>query len=121
MRTRLERGRRLVETDVPVGADAEDLDVDPAGLSDGLFVALALRLRIRRRTIEEVDLSGRQLDTVEEMVGHEPAIAPRVRVADPEKLVEVEGREPRQVEFLALGQCGELAIERHRCLAGRKS
>ena len=45
----VELARRLVEADVPVGADAEDLQVDPAGGVDRLLVALALRRRIGAR------------------------------------------------------------------------
>ena len=60
MGARLQRRRRLVETDVAVGADAEDLHVDAAGARDRLLVALALRLGIRRVAVEEVDLRRRR-------------------------------------------------------------
>ena len=59
VRPRLQRWRRLVETDVAVGADAEDLQVDAAGRRDRLLVARALRLGIRRGAVEKIDLRRR--------------------------------------------------------------
>ena len=43
-----ERGAGLVEADVPIRADAENDEVEPAGLRQRALVALALPLRIAR-------------------------------------------------------------------------
>ena len=58
MRPRRQLARRLVEADVAVGADAEDLQADAAGVRDRLLVAGALRFRIRRDAVQDVDPFG---------------------------------------------------------------
>ena len=61
MRSRLERGPRLVEPDVAVGADAEDLQVDPTCRGDLPLVPRTLVCRVVRRAIQKVDALRRKL------------------------------------------------------------
>ena len=92
MRPRLQRRRRLVEPDVTVRADAEDLQVDPAGRGDLALVARALLRRVRRRAVQEVDALRRQVHATEEVRVHEAAKAAGMRRRNPDELVEVERR-----------------------------
>ena len=56
MRAGAQLARRLVEADVTVGANTEDLNVDPAGVRDFRLVAIALLFQIRCRAVQKTDV-----------------------------------------------------------------
>ncbi len=117
----LKGGPRLVETDVPVGADAENLHVDPARVRDRTLVARALFRRIARGTVQEMNPLGREVHAVEEVRVHEGAKAAGVVGRDPHELIEVEGRRAREVGALLLHARHQLVIEEHRRPARRQA
>ena len=85
---------RLVETDVPVAADAEQLDVQPAV---GLDPAVKLRRvrgreRLGHRAVEHVRAVRRDVDVAEQMAVHVRPVALGIERADRVVLVEVVGR-----------------------------
>ena len=51
-----ERRSGLVEGDVTVGADSTNEEFDPAGLGNLPFVVDALKLEVRRVSVEDVDV-----------------------------------------------------------------
>src|SRR5687768_9248911 len=55
MRARDQLVAGLVEADMPVGADAEQLQVDAPGVVDRRLVALALLVRVGSNAIEKMD------------------------------------------------------------------
>ena len=59
-RAAVARAARLVEADVPRAADAQNLQVDAAGLFDGLLVGVAERVDVaeRNRPVGNVDVFG---------------------------------------------------------------
>jgi hypothetical protein len=98
MRAGNQLARRFVEPDVAIGAETEDLEVDPTLPPDRRLVALALAQRIPGSTIQKVDLPRRHLHAIEEMALHERAIAVRVATSQPLELVEIECRDGCQVD-----------------------
>ena len=55
----LQKFSRLIQSDVPVDADAEDREVDPAGRPDFRFDTPALRELVRRLTIKpDISVGG---------------------------------------------------------------
>ncbi len=121
VRPRGQHRPRLVETDVAVGADAEDLDVDAARVRDRLFVARALAIRIGGRAVQKVDLIGAKIHAAEQVLVHEPAVAARVRRPDAEELVEVERPCGGEIGAAVRGQRRQLVVEGDRRSAGRQS
>ena len=97
MRARIEHGARLlVEADMAVGADAEDLDVDAAGLGDGPFIAKALLVRIGGAD-EKLIRRGSRLVWRKRCSCMKRRMSRAVRV-QADELVEVEGRRLGPVE-----------------------
>ena len=80
MRAGAELARGLVEADVAVRADAEDLEVDPAGVGDRRLVAGALRFQVRApRRSRKLICSRRNADAAEQVPLHELPVAAGVR------------------------------------------
>ena len=75
VRSRNQRRGGLVESDVAVGAEAENLQVDPAGAIDRALVAIAFTRRVARRPIQKVNSPQLQVDVIEEMALHERTVA----------------------------------------------
>ena len=93
-----QRRRRLVEADVPVGADPEHLQIDAPGIGDFTFVAHALGLRIRGRAVEKMPVLRLDVHVAEQVLLHEASIAARVIRRYAEELVEVERRDLREID-----------------------
>ena len=111
----------LVEADVPRPPDAEELEVDAAGLADRLLVAGDLVLHLRRggcRRAEMWTCSAGNVELGEQVLPHEPMVgveAPRVhRVV----LVEIEGDDVPEAEPLVAVQADQLAVDADRRGAG---
>ena len=107
----LQRGRRLVEANVTVGADAENLHVDSPGPSDRALVAVALLHRVRGRAIQEVNAFGGEVDATEEVRVHEAAKTARVRRRNPDEFIEVERGGARQIDPALLDTRRQLLVE----------
>src|SRR5262249_33250853 len=106
-RARAEAGHRLVESDMAVAADSEKLQVDTAGLANGLLVFFTGRIGVAsQRGLLHVNAGSRNIHVSEEMVLHEGVEALGVRRSDAEVFVEIEGDDPREIEML-------FAIEAH--------
>jgi len=120
---RLASGAGFVETDVPGAADAEDLQVNAARLSDCPLVALAPAkdLRALHRAIGDVHVSGRNVDVAEQLLVHEPPVAFGVRAGQPVVLVEVERDHVLEAQSLLPVPADQLAIKAHRSGPGRKA
>src|ERR1051325_1810294 len=118
-RARRQRAGGLVESDVPVGADAEDLDVDPAALGDAALVPLAKRGIVAGRAGRDVDVLRLDVDVPEKVLVHEVVIALRMIHVQSNVLVEIERRRAREIELPLLVQPHELLVEAERRRAGR--
>ena len=71
-------GARLVEADVARAADAQELNIDPAGRRDLLFVPLAEVVALARRgnrAVRNVNVRRIDVDVVEQMLAHEAHVA----------------------------------------------
>ena len=112
---------RLIETNMPVGADPEDQQIDAAGALDRSFVTARFRDGIRRRPIEEIDPRGVDVHMIEEVTLHEAAIAARMRRRNTEELVQVEGGRLRKVRFPAPSEPHQLFVQQQRRSPGRES
>jgi hypothetical protein len=77
---RAEGAGGLVETDVAVAAEAEELDVDAAGVEDALLVAAALGVQVGR-AVGHVRAPLVDVDVLEKILPHEPAVGLVVVVA----------------------------------------
>ena len=66
---------RLIESDVTVAIDTQKLKVDSARILDLLLVLFAERgnFVFRHRAVENVDVSGLDVDMVEQMLVHHPS------------------------------------------------
>src|SRR5207244_3239896 len=65
----------LIEADVPVAPDAQNLQVDAAGIADHLLVPLAIGFGILRQPVGHVGLLGPLLEPFEEIFFHEVPVA----------------------------------------------
>ena len=90
----LGRGPRFVEADVTVSADAEDLEIDPAGPDDRVFEieTVPLKVLVSNGAVRDVDVPGGDVDVVKQVGVHEVPVALLVLALETEVLVEVEGR-----------------------------
>src|SRR5712671_4462585 len=90
---------RLIEPDVPIAADAEDLQVDPACRSNRLFIALALGIGSGRGAVEEVNAGWIEIDALEQIALHELTKAAWMIRVDADELVEVERGRAREIRL----------------------
>ena len=91
-RSRRQRRARLVEPDVPVAADAEQLQVDPAGVADRRLVGGAGAGKVGRPTVRPVHPPRIEVDAAGELpLDHRP-VRLRVVGGQPDVLVEQERR-----------------------------
>src|SRR5690606_38253210 len=119
----LEAGAGLVEADVTRLADAQDLEVDAAGVTDLLFVLrrLPLDLVTRHVATREVDVLRRDVHAVEQVLLHvAPEAVDAVRLHGI-VLVQVERHDLREVEPLFLMPANEFAIDLDRRAARREA
>ncbi len=117
-RARAERAGGLIEADVTVAAEAEELDVDAARVEDALFVAAALGVKIGRRANGHVGALLVDVDVAEEIFPHEIPVGLVVGAGEADILVEVERRDPAEVEALVAMQADELLVKTERSATG---
>ena len=108
---------------MPGASDAEDLQVDAAGVGDRLLVGGARGgdPRLRQTPVGEVHVLGTNVDVVEEMLLHEAAVALMARRIDRPVLVEIEGDDVREGEAILAMHANEFLVERGRRGAGREA
>src|SRR5262249_52998813 len=116
-----ERRRRLVESDVPVQAEADDLHVDAASSGDRAFVAIALGRRVCSETVEELNPRRTKGDGIEQAPPHERVKAARILRADAAEFVEIEDSGTAELGMPPRVQPRKRAEQRDGCLAGRQS
>src|SRR5262249_46532152 len=109
----------LVESDVSIAADAEKLQVDSAGVADGLLVLFAIRVVITgERSFRDVDAGVRNIHVSKQMLLHKGAETLRMRWRNAEILVEIEPNNAREIKMLFAVQANEFAIEADHRAAG---
>jgi len=101
-----------------VAAEAEELDVDAAGVGDALLVAPALRVEVLRRAVGHVGALLVDVDVSEEILAHEPAVRLVVRGGEADVFVEVEGRDAAEVQALLAVHPDQFLIEPQGRTAG---
>ena len=116
---RAERAPRLVEGDMPVRADAQDLQVDPAALPNALLVPLAEGRVIAGGARRNIDVVPGDVDVLEKMLVHEVVVALRVIHGQAHVLIEVERRDPGEIDLLRLVQPHQLLVQAERGGSGR--
>src|SRR5215471_401030 len=97
MRPHREIFPRFVEADVPITADAEQLQIDTAGSSNRDFVTFAFGIQVRSYPVEKMNPFGAEVDPVEQVTLHELSEASRMTCVDASELVEVECRGARPI------------------------
>src|SRR5216684_3365939 len=96
---------------MPIGADAEDLQVDPAAIRDALLIPGAEGRIVARCPGWNVDVVRRDVHMPKKMLVHEVVIALRVIHGEADVFVEVERRHTGEVELLLLVEPDELLVE----------
>ena len=104
-----------------VGAEAEELQVDPARAANRALVAFALGRDVSHRAVQKMDPPRREIDVVEQMPLHEGAIAARIATVEAEELVEVEGRGAAKTRAAGAVPARDFVIQRNRRAAGRQA
>ena len=119
-RERVARAARLIETDVPGAADAEDLEIDAAGFGNHRLVSGAVRIDfvLVHRAGGQVAACGIKVHPVEEVGAHETPVALRVLRRQRVIFVQVEGRDVGEAQFFLAMQAGQLGVEADRGGAG---
>ena len=111
-RARAEAGSGLVETDVAVAADAEELQVDAAGLADGVFVGFAVVVVVATDgAIGDVDVVGIDVDVGEEILLHEMMETLRMRGGEAEVLVKIESDDLGEIERAGFVETDEFLVD----------
>ena len=111
MRSRVEVAAGLVESDVPVGSDAEDLQVAVAGCRHLRLVVAAGGLKVLAQRVRTVEGTGAHVDAGTQIGLHEGGIALRVPAGRPSVLVEHESGDLREAEAPGGATSGELVIQ----------
>lgn len=112
--------RRLVESDVAVGAQTEHLQIDPAGTCNRALVAFALPCGVRGQSIQEVDVPRVHIHLIQEVAAHERLKAPRIVAGNAEEFVEAENGGTAEVDTPMAVQTRQFPIERDRRASGGK-
>ena len=102
---------RLVEADVTRAPDAEDLQIDAAGITDGRFVVGAVLRGVLREAVRDVDVIRRDVEVTEEMLFHEEAVGLRMVRAEAFILVEVERDHRAEAHSVFAVQADEFRVE----------
>ena len=85
-----ERIRRLIESNVAVGADSQHLNVDSASRSNRRIILLAFRFHILSTAAWNVNILSRYVDVLEQMLSHKIVIALIVLLRQCTVLIQIE-------------------------------
>jgi hypothetical protein len=112
-------GRRLIETDVAIAADAQKLEVDASGLADGLFIGGAILIVIAADCpVGNVDVAGIHVDVRKQVFMHEMMEALGMRGGKTEILIEIKSNDPGEIERALLVKSDELFVNADHGAAG---
>src|SRR5688500_6516434 len=119
----LDARARLVETDVPGLSDAEELQVDPAGLANRFLVPQAFQLEVLERSVpaRDVNVLGPDVDVREQILPHEPVVAVNAVRPHGVVLVEIERHHVSERQPFVAMHSDELAIDADGRRAGREA
>ena len=84
------RASGFVEGDMPVGADAQNLEVNAAGVRNGAFVHLARGRQVRGQSVGPRHVSRIDIDLVNELVPDDAEVPLRMVLRQADILVEHE-------------------------------
>ena len=118
---RRQRRSRLVEGDVPVAADAEDLEVDPPGLRDRRLVGGTSGDEVGSVARGPVDASRVEVDARRELALDHGAVGLRMASRQTDVLVEQERRGGGERQLAGGMATDELVVDRQRGAAGGQS
>jgi hypothetical protein len=107
--------RRVRETDVAVGADAQDLEVDAAAFLDAMLVPFTEGAIVGGRAGRDVDVLGRDVDVAEKMFVHEMVIRLGMGDGQADVFVEVEGGDVGEIQLAFFVEADQFLIEPQRC------
>jgi len=105
----------------PCGADTQDLQIDPPGLGDRLFVGRTRRHDVLCEAVGPLDRAGGKVHTLGELVLDHVPVALGVPRGEADILVERECPGPGERETVLDVQPDELIIDRERAGAGRQA
>src|SRR5664279_2617432 len=97
---------------MPVGPDAQDLQVDPAGVGDGGVVACARAANVGGQAVGPVHRAGGEVDPSGELVPDDVQVALGMFGGQADVLVEREGRGPGEGESPVDVAPDQLVIDR---------
>ena len=110
MREGVESGARLVEPDMPVGADAQHLHVLFHPFEQGV-VAAALRVEVGGGAVGQVGVRGVDIDMAEQVFAHEVVVALHMIRFQPDVFVEIDAAHPLEGKFAALIRRGQFSVQ----------
>ena len=108
----------FVEADVAVASDPEKLKIDAPGSLNRRLISAAFGVQIFGRPVEKMNVRGRKVDGVEQMVIHERPEAAGVRWCDAGEFVEVESNGAGKVDLASRVQPPQLGVSGDRTTAG---
>ena len=111
VRARVEGAAGLVEPDVPVGADAEDLQVAVSGRGHLRLVVPAGGLEVLAQRVRAVEGAGAHVDAGAQVGLHEGGVALRVACGQADVLVEHESGDLGEAEASGGAASGELVVQ----------
>src|SRR5215472_4040838 len=121
-RARRQARGRLVEADMPVTADAENLEVNPTGGPDRLLVGSAVSIVVSAdATVGNVHIARRHVYVAKEILLHEVLETLRMRAGQALVFVKIERADLREIERACLVQANELLVEADHGAAGGKA
>ncbi|MCO5561366.1 hypothetical protein L7F22_014987 [Adiantum nelumboides] len=115
---RVERRAGLVEPDVPVAADAEDLQVHRAARGEQPFVVRRCPGRVRAGAVRGVHRGRVDVEVVGELAADDLAVGLRVPRGQAQVLVEQEGAGPGEGQPLVAVAADQLGVGGQRGAAG---
>lgn len=104
----------FVKPDVPVAADAQQLQVDPARFGNFPVIPRAFALQIGRVPIWDMPAFGRQVNVSKQLLIHKIAVTARVPCGQLAVLIQVEGCRVGKIQHACLIQTDQLPVGRDR-------
>src|SRR5205823_48349 len=101
-----------------VGADSQDLQIDPAALLDALLVPFAKGAIVGRGSGWNMNVLRRDVDVAEKMFVHEVVVGLGVRDVQADIFVEVEGGDVGKIQFTFFVEAYQLLVEAEGSRAG---
>jgi hypothetical protein len=116
---RAKAGRGFVEADVAIAADAKKLQVDAAGLADGVLIGFAVVVVVAADgAIGDVDVVGIDVDVCKEIFLHEVMEALRMRGGEAEVFIEIESDDAGEIERAGFVEADEFQVDGDHGAAG---